>query len=120
MKKSVKVTLTVVAAMGLAARAQSRLDPCVQSTFNEQACQEAVRARGYCWNGKWVRLTYHYPFPYYYDMYAEYLAQGGAVTPAEMGTCHQPLLSGIAFHGGAHGPSHGGFGSTGAGHSAGA
>jgi len=109
MKKSVQVTLTLVASMGLAARAQSRPDPCVQSTFNEQACQEAVRAHGYCWNGKWVRLTYHYPFPYYYDLYAEYLTQGGVATPADVGTCRRPLMSVIGAHGGA---SHGGFGST--------
>ena len=120
MKKSVHVTLTVVAAMGLAARAQSRPDPCVQSTFNEQACQGAVRARGYCWNGKWVSLTYHYPFPYYYDMYAEYMALGGTVTPAEVGTCRRPWMTYFAAHGGGHGASHGGFGSTGAGHCAGA
>lgn len=118
MKKSVQITLTVVAAMGLAARAQSRLDPCVQSTFNEQACQEAVRAHGYCWNGKWVRLTYNYPYPYYYDLYAEYVALGGTVTPAEVGACRGGLAAFI--HSGSHGASHGGFGSTGAGHCAGA
>jgi hypothetical protein len=118
MKKSAQITLTLVAAMGIAARAQSRPDPCVQSTFNEQACQEAVRANGYCWNGKWVRLKYHYPFPYYYDLYAEYLLLGGAPTPAEVGTCRGSLGRFISVHSG--GASHGGFGSTGAGHCAGA
>src|SRR5215470_4193465 len=118
MKKSLQVTLTVVAAMGLAARAQSRSDPCVQATFNEQACQEAVRARGYCWNGKWVRLNYHYPFLYFYDLYAEYVAQGETAVPAEVGNCHPPLISFIGTHGSAHGGARGGFGSTGSGHCA--
>src|SRR6266436_8742852 len=46
MKKSATVTLTIVAAMGLAARTQSRRDPCEAATFNEHACQQAIQAGG--------------------------------------------------------------------------
>jgi len=90
--------------MGLAARAQSLPDPCGAATFNEQACHEAVRANGYCWNGKWVRLKYRYAFPYYYDLYADYMAQGGLVIAGKVGTCgpsHATIIgcsaAGMAF-----------------------
>jgi len=119
MRKSVQVTLTLAAAMGVAARAQSPPDPCGAATFNEQACQKAVRASGYCWNGKWIRLKYRYPFPYYYDLYADYMAQGTLVIPAEVGTCHTSLAAILGTHRGGHGVSHAGFGATGAGHGAG-
>jgi len=113
-KRSAGVTLTVVAAMGFAARAQQRPNPCDALTFNEQACQDAVQKRGYCWNGKWVSMTYHYPFPYYYDAYQEYLTQGGLATPAAVGgACRHGLFAGL------HGVSRAGFGASGAGHSAG-
>src|SRR5580700_7351975 len=73
MKKSASVSLTVVAAFGIAAQAQPRLDPCAAASFNEQACQAAVQNRGYCWNGQWVKLKYHYAYPYYYDAYQAYM-----------------------------------------------
>ena len=62
MKKSSQVTLTIVAAIGLA-RAQAAADPCDASVFNEHASQEALRQHGYCQNGRWVRLRYSYPYP---------------------------------------------------------
>src|SRR5271157_2084561 len=114
MKRSVSVSLTVVAAVSMAARGQPRLDPCATASFNEQACQAAVQNHGYCWNGKWVRLKYHYPFPYYYDAYQEYMANGGAVSAATVGSCGPP-----AAVMGAHGTARAGFGATGAGHGAG-
>ena len=110
MKKSAKVTLTVVAAVGMAACNRERLDPCQQSSFSEQACDEAVRSGGYYWNGSWVPMTYHYPFPYYYDSYRSYVNRGGAV---------RPTPTGIYSHPGAPGVVRGGFGSIGAGHGAG-
>jgi len=115
MKRSASVRLTVVAAISLAARGQQRLDPCAAASFNEQACQAAIQNRGYCWNGRWVKLKYHYPFPYYYDAYQEYVGNGGVVSAAAVGSCGPSLR-----HAGAsHGASHGGFGATGASHSAG-
>jgi hypothetical protein len=109
MKKSVAVQLTVVAAVGIAARAQPRQDPCSAATFNEQACQAAVQNRGYCWNGRWVGLRYHYPFPYYYDAYLDYVSNGGVANPAPVASCGPPHR----FFSGAHGISRAGFGSSG-------
>jgi len=110
MKKSAQVTLTVVATLGVAACNRRRPDPCQQETFNEQACQEAVNAGGYYWNGAWVPMTYHYPYPYYYDSYRSYAGRGGQVTPAAPGAYGHPGDAGVA---------RGGFGETGAGLGAG-
>jgi hypothetical protein len=106
MKKSVAVRLTVVAAVGIAARAQPRQDPCSAATFNEQACQAAVQNRGYCWNGRWVGLRYHYAFPYYYDAYLDYVSNGGLANPAPVASCGPPHR----FFSGAQGISRAGFG----------
>jgi len=112
MKKSAAVRLTVVAAVGLAAHAQPRPDPCSAATFNDQACQAAVQNRGYCWNGRWVMLKYHYPYPYYFDAYLAYVSNGGFVDAAATGLCGQPHR----FFGGAHAIPRAGFGVIGAGH----
>jgi hypothetical protein len=108
MKKSAKITLTAVAAMGIAACNRERRDPCEAATFDEMACNEAVRQGGYHYGGSWVPMYYHYPYPYYYDSYRSYTARGGRVTPAPSGAYRAPSGSGI---------SRGGFGSIGAGHS---
>jgi hypothetical protein len=114
MKKSASVTVTLLAAAGMAARAQSRPEPCSAATFNEQACEAAVQNRGYCWNGRWIRLKYHDAFPYYFDAYQEYVAAGGAVSPMTVGSCGPPHgMFGFLHAGGARG----GFGATGACHS---
>jgi hypothetical protein len=76
MKRSSKVTLTVVAVMGLSACSRRR-DPCEPSYFNEGACQEAVRAGGYHWGGTWYPMMYGYPYPYYYDAYRSHVSRGG-------------------------------------------
>jgi hypothetical protein len=114
MKRSASVSLTVVAAVSMAAGRQQRLDPCETASFNEQACAAAIQSGGYCWNGRWVRLKYHFPYPYYYDAYQEYLANGGVVNAAAVGSCGPP--SRVVF--GSHGAAHGGFGATGACHAA--
>src|ERR1017187_5821790 len=77
MKKSAKVTLTVVAAMGLASCGRSRPDPCDQTSFNEMACQDAVRSGGYYYGGSWYPMMYSYPYPYYYDHYRTHVSNGG-------------------------------------------
>ena len=51
MKKSANITLTVVAAMGMAACNRQRPDPCEAGSFNEQACNDAVRNHGYYHGG---------------------------------------------------------------------
>jgi hypothetical protein len=113
MKKSAKVTLTVVAAVGLASCGRSRRDPCDQSFFDEMACQDAVRGGGYYYGGSWYPMVYSNPYPYYYDHYRTYVSGGGRVVGAPAGSYARP--------GGASssGVERGGFGSTGAGHASG-
>jgi len=106
MKKSAQVTLTVVAAMGLAA-CHRRMDPCEPTYFDAQACENAVQSGGYYWGGSWYPMRYHYPYPYYYDSYRTYVQRGGIARPAPSGSYSHPSVT------------RGGFGSTGAGHSSG-
>ena len=111
MKRSTSVTLTVIAAMGLGARAQQAPeDPCAPAGFNPKVCQAAVRRGGYCSQGVWVPAGYQEPYPYYYSLNLFYLAQGGVATSVPQENCKRG-------HGFFH-TMHGGFGSTGAGHSA--
>ena len=108
MKKSAKVTLTVVAVVGLASCGRRHPDPCEAATFSEQACQEAVQKGGYYYNGSWFPMMYHYPYPYYYDSYRGYVSGGGVVRS-------DPAAS--YSHSGVE---RGGVGTTGAGHASGA
>jgi hypothetical protein len=104
MTKSARVTLTVVAAVGCAARgglwAQQPPNPCGPANFNQKACQAAVKNQGYCSSGAWVAQQYQ-PYPYYYDLYRAYASAGGTVTAAARENCRR-------------GVRHGGFGATGA------
>jgi hypothetical protein len=104
--KSAHVTLTIVAAMGMAARAQQRQDPCSAFAFSETACKASMQQGGYCSEGAWVGATYHEQYPYYYDVYRTYVSAGGAVTPAQMERCHH-------FGGGRALVARSGFGATG-------
>ena len=110
MKKSTKVTLTAVTAMALASCGRSRRDPCEQASFNEMACQEAVRSGGYHYGGTWYPMVYHYPYPYHYDTYRTYVSRGGRVNAAPSSSYARPSSSGV---------TRGGFGSTGSSHSSG-
>ena len=124
MKKSAKVTLTIVATVGLAACGRRRLDPCEAASFNQQVCQDAIDRGGYYWQGSWVPMTYHYPYPYYFDSYRGYVSRGGKVT-----TVPSTSYSGSRYaspgggagqsSGSSPGVTRGGFGSSGAGHGAG-
>ncbi len=114
MKKSAQVTLTVVAAMALASCGRSRREPCDRAGFDELACREAVQQGGYYWGGSWYPMMYQYPYPYYYDTYRTYVSSGGRVYSAPSGTYARP--AGAAPAGSVQ---RGGFGSIGAGHSAG-
>jgi hypothetical protein len=107
MKKSAKVTLTVVATIGLASCGRGRRDPCEPAYFNELACQEAVSRGGYYWGGSWYPMTYSYPYPYYYDSYHTYVVRGGSVSAAPVGSYSAPSGSSV---------QRGGFGSTGVAH----
>jgi len=116
MKKSAQVTLTVVAAMGIAC-SRRPADPCDSGTFSTEACQEAVRSGGYYWHGSWFPMVYSNPYPYYYDSYRSYVSRGGSVRSAPAQAYGRP--SGTSgSHSGATVPR-GGFGGIGAGHSGG-
>jgi hypothetical protein len=99
MKKSGQVTLTILAAVGLAGCAR-HYDPCQPVSFNELACQEAVRMGGYHYNGHWYSTSYGRPYSYYYDSYHTYVSRGGSVHSS--GSYAHPSSV-----------SRGGFGSTG-------
>jgi hypothetical protein len=98
MKRSTQVTLTIVAAMGLASCSRRR-DPCEAQYFNEMACQEAVRAGGYHWGGTWYPMMYHYPYPYYYDSYRTHVSRGGRVFSAPSGSYSPTARSGFGSTG---------------------
>ena len=106
MKRSSRVTLTVVTAAALASCGRRALDPCAPASFNEQFCQDAVRNGGYYWNGAWYPMRYNNPYPFYYDSYNRYRASGGQTAAAP----------GIRYGRPAGGVQHGGFGATGEGH----
>jgi hypothetical protein len=114
-EKSARIVLTVVAAMGMAARGQQGPDPCDAATFNAKSCKTAVRHNRFCSGGAWVPMTYQQPYPYYYDSYQAYLAGGGVVSPLPVESCPHPFAG---FFGG-HGVTRRGFGSTGVAHRAG-
>jgi hypothetical protein len=107
MKKSAHITVTAVAAIGLAACNRGRIDPCEAATFNELACNEAVRNGGYHYRGTWFPMMYSHPYPFYYDMYRNHMARGGMVQPAPSSSYLAP---------GSHGVTRGGFGATGSSH----
>ncbi|HWC98032.1 MAG TPA: hypothetical protein VG456_14830 [Candidatus Sulfopaludibacter sp.] len=109
MKKTGRITLTVVAAVGMVACSRRGPDPCESATFSEQACQDAVRSGGYYWNGSWYRVGYSHPYPYYYDGYSTYVRRGGSVATPAAGSYSSPAGSVVR----------GGFGSTGASHASG-
>jgi hypothetical protein len=83
LKKSARVILTVAAAMGVAARGQQGADPCLASTFNAQVCKVAIRHKGYCSGGAFVKTAYAQPYPYYYDSYSTFVAGGGLAAQPE-------------------------------------
>ncbi len=107
MKKSSKVTLTVVSVVALAACSRRR-DPCESSYFEATACADAIRGGGYYYGGTWYPMTYRNPYPYYFDSYRDYVSRGGVVRSAPRGS-YSPGPA-------ASGTTHGGFGSTGAAH----
>ncbi len=126
MKKSGRVTLTVVTLAGLAACSR-RQDPCDASYFSEQACREAIANNGYYWRGTWVPMTYSNPYFYYYDHYRSYTVRGGSVHTASPGYYSRPVGSSHGVSSGSSsgsssssGVERGGFGSTGSGHTSGA
>lgn len=96
MKRSASITLTLVVTLGTL-RAQQGDDPCNPETFNAKVCKVAVRVKSYCSNGAQVATTYQQSYPYYYDLYRNYVSQGGVVNVSPAQTCPGRAS---AFHGG--------------------
>jgi|SRR5579883_1913560 len=122
MKRSSQVTLTIVAALGLAGCSR-RYDPCDERSFDAIACSDAIRGGGYYWHGSWVPMYYSHPYPYYFDSYRSRMSRGGSVVGVPAGAYARPgdgapAGAGDAGHAGS-GVTRGGFGSTGAGHGGG-
>lgn len=95
LKKSARVFLTIAAGMGVAARAQQGRDPCAASNFNAQVCKVAIRHKGYCSGGAFVKMPYQQPYPYYYDSYSAFVSGGGLATQPD--SCAS--LGGFGSHG---------------------
>ena len=97
MKKSARVTLTVLAAVG-GAYAQQPPNPCGPNSFNPAACQAAVRFHGYCDGATWVPQQYQ-KYPYYYGLYQAYASAGGIVDAPLPSSCRVPRRGGFGAHG---------------------
>ena len=102
MKKSASVALGLVTVLA-AARAQHVADPCDPAPFNATVCKAAVRGGAYCSRGAQIATSYSQPYPYYYDLYRNYTAQGGLVSASPAQLCLGHVV-------------HGGFGATGSHH----
>ena len=98
MMKSARVTLTVLAGVGSVAHAQVGSNPCAPGTFNQAACQAAVKSHGYCDNRAWVRQKFQ-KYPYYYGLYQTYAAAGGAATAVAPASCPAVTYGGFGAHG---------------------
>jgi hypothetical protein len=96
MKKSGKVGLVLLAALGLASctrRQQATMvwddvprDPCSQEYFDETLCRSAVSNRGYHYGGHWHPMVYSNGYSHYYDRHQSFLNRGGTyvATPREV------------------------------------
>jgi hypothetical protein len=58
------------------------VDPCNTRTFNPPACQQAIAARGYYYQGQFFPMIYPSPYSFYYGGYNTYIAHGGRVYSA--------------------------------------
>ena len=106
MKKSGQITLTLLAAIAMAA-CNRRYDPCDKRYFEAMACREAISHGGFYYHDVWYRTTYDRPYTYYYNSYQTYTSLGG----------HSSSHGYSSYsHSSSHsssGVSRGGFGSTG-------
>lgn len=100
MKKSTTISLTlldgIIAAALTACPSHPQIvgvDPCDRVTFNPPACQSAIAAHGYNYDGIWYPLFYSNPFAYYYHTYDVYRLGGGRVYMAPMGSYSQAYRS---------------------------
>ena len=80
MKRSGKVEIALVAGLALTGCGRRAYDPCAPQTFNQDACQEAIRNRGYYYEGNWYSHSYSGGYSNYYNGYYSYMRNGGNVT----------------------------------------
>ena len=108
MKRSRHIHVAALSILGLAAcstRQAALPDPCKPETYNDVACQDAVKNHGYYSNGSFVHAGYTEPYLSYYQRYQTYTAEGGVTHAASVGA--------YAAHGQAEGSvSRGGFGES--------
>ena len=97
MKKSSRVTLTILAGAGCIAHAQQASNPCAPGSFDPGACKTAVKRQGYCDGSTWVPQTFQ-RYPYYYGAYQTYSTAGGVVTPPPPSSCRAPRTGGFGTH----------------------
>lgn len=129
-KRSQRVDLTLVTALAAALTAgaagacdggHGRLtaaDPCAPETFDDGACQSAVRDHGYYYGGHWVPHIYPRPFGWYLHSSSLYTHMGGVHRSFASSSGASHSAAGRSA-GGEHGVSRGGFGSHGAAHGSG-
>ncbi len=111
MKRSGRVGLTLMTALGLASCGRSTpppqrtvsseppppsqatmtwdnkpRDPCAQQYFDQSLCQGAIQNRGYHYGGSWIPMMYMHPYSHYYSSHTSYLSSGGrySATPVEV------------------------------------
>jgi hypothetical protein len=106
MKKSGRVTLTILAGIGCGAHAQQSSNPCLPGSFNAAACKTAVKFHGYCDGATFVPQNFQ-KYPYYYGASQAYASGGGVVMAAPAGTCRAIGHGGFGAHGAAA-QAHGG------------
>jgi len=89
MKRSGHIRLATLSILGFAAcstRQAALPDPCRPETYNDIACQDAVKNHGYYSNGSFIYGNYTQPYLSYYQRYQAYTVQGGVSHPASAGS----------------------------------
>jgi uncharacterized protein YgiB involved in biofilm formation len=108
MKKSRHIQVATLSILGLAACSTKQAalpDPCRPETYNDIACQDAVKNHGYYSHGVFVYGNYPDPYLSYYQRYQAFTAQGGVPTSVP--------LDAYSAHGNASADvSRGGFGDS--------
>jgi hypothetical protein len=112
MKRSRHIQVAALSILGMAACSTKQAalpDPCKAETYNDVACQDAVKNHGYYSHGVFVYGNYTQPYMSYYQRYQAFTASGGVPHPA--------AAAAYSAHGGGGGEgegsvSRGGFGES--------
>jgi uncharacterized membrane protein YgcG len=87
MKRSRHIQVATLSILGLAACSTKQAalpDPCRPETYNDIACQDAVKNHGYYSHGVFVYGNYPDPYLSYYQRYQAFAAQGGVTNAAPL------------------------------------